>query len=58
MPTTLSTVTFAELSSGGTSMVIETKFPSPEAMTQLIEMGMDEGMSAAMTQIDAILAAP
>ena len=57
MPMTLSTVTIAELSSDRTRMVIESKFPSPEAMAQLIEMGMDEGMTAAMGQIDAILAA-
>ena len=56
MPTTLSTVTFAELSSGGTRMVIETQFPSPAAMAQLVEMGMEEGLAAAMSQIDAILA--
>ncbi len=57
MPITLSTVTIAELSSDRTRMVIESKFPSSEAMTQLIEMGMDEGMAAAMGQIEAILAA-
>jgi uncharacterized protein YndB with AHSA1/START domain len=56
MPTTLTTVTFSEAPSGGTRMMIETRFPSAEAMAQLIEMGMDEGMAAAMTQIDAILA--
>jgi uncharacterized protein YndB with AHSA1/START domain len=56
LPTTLSTVTFADLSGGRTRMLIETRFPSPEAMAQLIEMGMEEGLAAAMTQIDAILA--
>ena len=40
----------------GTRMVIETTFPSREAMEQMIEMGMEEGMSAAMGQIDGILA--
>jgi uncharacterized protein YndB with AHSA1/START domain len=56
MPVTRSTVTIAELSSDRTRMVIESKFPSPEAMAKLIEMGMDEGMSEAMGQIEAILA--
>lgn len=56
MPTTQSIVTFAELPSGATSMHIETRFPSPEAMAQMIEMGMEEGLSAAMGQIEAILA--
>ncbi len=56
MPTTLSTVTFAEIATDRTHMVIETKFPSPEAMAQLIEMGMEEGMVSAMGQIGTILA--
>lgn len=56
MPTTQSTVTFAELPGGATRMLIETRFPSPEAMAQMIEMGMEEGLAAAMGQIEAILA--
>ena len=57
MPTTKFTVTFTELSSGTTRMVIESRFPSAEAMQQMTEMGMEEGMTAALGQIDAILAA-
>ena len=38
-----------------TRMVIETTFPSREAMDEMITMGMDEGMSEALGQIDAIL---
>lgn len=57
LPTTQFTVTFIELPTGATRMVIETHFPSHEAMEKMIEMGMEEGMSAAMGQIDAILAA-
>jgi len=56
MPTTQSTVTLAELASGATRMLIETRFPSRAAMDQMIEMGMEEGLTAAMGQIDAILA--
>ncbi len=56
MPATDFTVTFDELPSGATRMVIESRFPSREAMEQLIAMGMDEGITAAMGQIDAILA--
>jgi uncharacterized protein YndB with AHSA1/START domain len=56
MPTTQSTVTLAELASGATRMLIETRFPSRAAMNQMIEMGMEEGLTAAMGQIDAILA--
>lgn len=40
----------------GTRMSITTTFPSPEAMEQLVSMGMDEGMKQAMGQIDEILA--
>jgi uncharacterized protein YndB with AHSA1/START domain len=56
LPTTLGTVTLTELASGATRMLIETRFPSREAMEQMIEMGMEEGVTAAMGQIDAILA--
>ncbi len=58
MPTTMFTVIFDELGANRTAMTIETKFPSAEAMAQLTEMGMDEGMKAAMGQIDAVLTTP
>ena len=41
--------------SPGTRMDIETAFPSRAAMDQMIEMGMDEGMSSAMSQMDDII---
>jgi uncharacterized protein YndB with AHSA1/START domain len=41
---------------GGTRMVTVTTFPSAEALEQLIGMGMEEGMRAAMSQIDDVLA--
>ncbi len=56
MPTTQSTVTLVELPSGATRMLIEARFPSREAMDQMIEMGVEEGLAGAMSQIDAILA--
>jgi uncharacterized protein YndB with AHSA1/START domain len=56
MPTMQFTVTLTEMPSGVTRMVIETRFPSREAMDQMTEMGMEEGLSAAMSQIDGILA--
>lgn len=40
----------------GTRMSITTSFPSKEAMEELLTMGMDEGMSLAVGQIDGILA--
>ena len=56
MPTMNMVVTLRERDGGGTVMAIETRFPSLEAMEQLLEMGMEEGMAAAMGQIDGILA--
>ena len=54
MPVMIIRVTLQE-KSDGTRMAIETAFPSRAAMDQMIEMGMDEGMSAAMGQMDDIL---
>lgn len=55
MPTTISRVELAEEGAGATSVTIETKFGSLEAMQQLIEMGMEEGSKLAINQIDALL---
>jgi uncharacterized protein YndB with AHSA1/START domain len=41
---------------GGTRMTTVTTFPSAEALEQLLKMGMEEGMKAAMAQIDGVLA--
>lgn len=57
MPTMVMRVEIAE-TGAGTRMSITTTFPSEEAMERLISMGMEEGMAAAMGQIDAILAEP
>jgi uncharacterized protein YndB with AHSA1/START domain len=57
MPTTSTRVTFED-QPGGTRMVMTSTFPSVEDMEKLIEMGMDEGIKAAMGQMDAILAGP
>ncbi len=55
MPTTTIRVTLSELPTGGTRMAIETRFPSPEAMEQVLAMGAEEGMTSAISQIDGIL---
>jgi uncharacterized protein YndB with AHSA1/START domain len=49
-------VTLTERAGGGTLMAVESQFPSLEAMEQAIAMRMDEGITAAMGQIEAILA--
>lgn len=41
---------------GGSRVVTTTYFPSAEAMQQLVEMGMEQGMRQAMGQMDAVLA--
>ena len=50
-------VRITDLGNGRTSMAIESKFPSMEAMEQVLAMGMEEGMTQAVAQIDALLAA-
>jgi uncharacterized protein YndB with AHSA1/START domain len=55
MPVTVSRVTLIE-QGNGTRMVIESTFPSTEAMQQMLEMGMEQGLSEALGQIDALLA--
>lgn len=42
----------------GARMVITHAFPSDEAMEQLLGMGLEEGSRLAVSQIDALLAAP
>jgi uncharacterized protein YndB with AHSA1/START domain len=49
-------VTIEEIGGGRTRMSIESRFPSTEAMEQLLAMGMEEGLKEAVGQIDAILA--
>ena len=39
----------------GTRMTVTTQFPTAEAMEQVLQMGMEEGMIDAMNQIDALL---
>ncbi len=53
-PTTTTRVEIAA-EADRTRMVVNARFPSPEAMQQLLEMGMEEGLKAALGQIDAIL---
>jgi uncharacterized protein YndB with AHSA1/START domain len=54
MPTTVATVTISE-SGGSTTMLIESKFASREGMEQTLEMGMEQGITEAVNQIDALL---
>jgi uncharacterized protein YndB with AHSA1/START domain len=56
MPTSMARVRIEEIGAGRTRMSIESIFPSAEAMEQVLAMGMEEGLTQAVGQIDAILA--
>jgi uncharacterized protein YndB with AHSA1/START domain len=55
LPTMTIRVTLDDRPEGGTRMVIETTFPSREAMEQVIAMGVEEGFALAVGQMDDIL---
>ena len=54
-PVSIVHATIEDIGGGRTRMSIETHFPSAQAMEQLVAMGMEEGMTLAVGQIDAIL---
>lgn len=56
MPTTTAQVAITPEADGVTRMTIVSTFPTLEALEQIVAMGVIEGMTAAMNQIDAILA--
>lgn len=55
MPTMRMTFTFESTATGSRFRSV-TRFPSIEAMEQLVRMGMQEGLRSAMGQLDALLA--
>jgi uncharacterized protein YndB with AHSA1/START domain len=56
MPVTRMEVALSDDGEKGTRMVMSSVFPSIETMQQMVEMGMEEGITLALGQIDAILA--
>jgi uncharacterized protein YndB with AHSA1/START domain len=56
LPRTEGRVTIEAVGPGRARMVIESHFPTLEAMEQLVAMGMEQGLTEAVGQIDAILA--
>ncbi len=56
LPASSTTVVIEPVDADMTRMTIETSYASPEAMAQVLEMGMEEGITAALGQIDGILA--
>jgi uncharacterized protein YndB with AHSA1/START domain len=55
MPMTTVNVLVAQVGDGRTRMSVESVFPTAEAMEQILAMGMEEGLTQAVGQIDAIL---
>lgn len=56
LPSTTMEITIAAGDGGGATMDVVSRFPSSEAMARLLEMGLEEGIAAAMGQIEGILA--
>jgi uncharacterized protein YndB with AHSA1/START domain len=56
MPRSEARVMIESVDAGRTRMSIESRFPNVEAMEQVLAMGMEEGLTQAVGQIDAILA--
>jgi uncharacterized protein YndB with AHSA1/START domain len=56
MPRTEARVTIAEVGDGRTRMSIQSVFQDAAAMEQLIAMGMEQGITDAVGQVDALLA--
>jgi uncharacterized protein YndB with AHSA1/START domain len=56
MPTTIMRVVLSD-EDGVTRMTMTSTFPSHDAMEQLVNMGMEEGLRSALEQMDQILAA-
>jgi uncharacterized protein YndB with AHSA1/START domain len=57
MPTMAIRVRLVTDGVGVTVMTVESTFATAEAMDQILAMGADEGMTQAMNQVDALLAA-
>ncbi len=57
LPRSRTVVTVVAGGAGTTRMIIETQYPSTDAMQQALEMGMEEGIKLALGQADDLLAA-
>lgn len=56
LPTTAARVTIDDIGDGRTRMTVQSTFPDTESMEKLLAMGVEEGLTQALGQIDAILA--
>lgn len=55
LPVSSTVVAISEQEDGIIRMSIDTRYPTPEALRQVIEMGMEEGIQAALGQTEALL---
>jgi uncharacterized protein YndB with AHSA1/START domain len=56
LPVSTGQLTIEEIGGGRSRMTLKSTFPSTEALEQVLAMGMEEGLTQAVGQIDAILA--
>jgi uncharacterized protein YndB with AHSA1/START domain len=56
LPVSTNKVSIEQVGGGRSRMSIQSIFPNAEAMEQILAMGVEEGMTQAIGQIDAILA--
>ena len=56
LPVTDAVVTIEDIGGGRTRMSVDSTYQTVEAVEQVLAMGMEEGLTAAVGQIDAILA--
>ena len=56
LPISRSTVTIEAIGDGRTRMKITTRYDSPSAMEKVLEMGMAEGITSALGQVETLLA--
>lgn len=57
-PVSTTIVTITKQDDGISQMVIDSRYPTPQALEQAIEMGMEEGIKAALSQTNALLSQP
>ena len=55
MPVMTMQLDLTERAGGGTTMTIVTRFESVEDMRRILDMGMEEGLTAAISQMESIL---
>ncbi|HEY5110536.1 MAG TPA: SRPBCC domain-containing protein [Acidimicrobiales bacterium] len=56
LPVSTMRLDLTERAGGGTTMTIVTRFPSVDDMQRILDMGMEEGITAAINQMEGILA--